>query len=178
MNIGLFGLSGVGKTYLASKLTEERADLVLTRASKLINEGNQEIRYDHLNKANVDTNQLALLKGFELFKKNNQNKNILIELHNLIETPQGVVPIEDYVFNELKLDAVCFIYKTPKDIFNQRKLDKQRKRSAASEVEIESYQFQALELFKSCFNQLDPSKVCILKSPTDADIGKFIDNIT
>ena len=178
MNIGLFGLSGVGKTYLTSKLIESRADLVLTRASKLINEGNQEIRYDHLNKANIDTNQLALLKGFELFKKNNRNKNIIIELHNLIETPQGAVSIEDYVFNELKLDAVCFIYKTPKDIFNQRKLDKLRKRSAASEDEIESYQSQALELFKSCFNQLESSKVRILNSPTEKDIAEFIDNIT
>jgi adenylate kinase len=177
MNIGIFGLSGVGKTYLASKFTECRDDYILTRASLLIKEGNQEIRYDHLNRNNVNTNQLALLAGFESFKKRHEKSNIIIELHNLIETPEGPVPINNSVFEKLGLDAVCFISKEAKEILHQRRLDGERKRSSATEMEIASYQDQAIELFLSCFSNLAPSKVAVLYSPTIFDLESFISKI-
>lgn len=174
MNIGLFGLSGVGKTYLASKFVERRTDFVLTRASKLIKEGNQEIRYNYLDECKVNRNQIALIKGFELFKKNHPNQNIIIELHNLIETPNGPIIIEHYVFDELELDAVCFIARSPKDILIQRKLDETRERSSVSELDIDSYQCKALELFQMYFMEFKTSRICILNSPSETELDEFI----
>lgn len=178
MNIGIFGLSGVGKTFLASKFVENRNDFILTRASKLIKDFKHDIKYQTLNESSVNRNQLALIKSFELFKENHPNKNILIELHNIIETPNGPIPIDDCVFEKLKLDAACFISRPPKEILIQRSLDLTRERSSANESEIEDYQHRAIALFKKSFMRLPPSRISILNSPSKESLEEFIGRVT
>jgi len=151
MKIGVFGVSGVGKSFFVSKICLENTGFIGTKASKIIAQASNKILLHELSLKQVDSNQLALIEGFKYFY--DKNKNIIIELHNLIETPTGIVEIDDYVIDGLNLDAACFLFISPEIIFNQRLNDISRVRATMSICGLNELQDRSLSKFNSTFTR-------------------------
>lgn len=128
MNIGLFGLAGVGKSQLAAEFSATNQKFVSIKASEIINSYNKKIKFDELKPCIVVDNQEALIAGFKDYQHLNKAKHIIIELHNLIETPQGVVEINEDIFDALNLSAACFLEASPERLAIQRQQDTSRVR--------------------------------------------------
>jgi adenylate kinase len=152
MKIGVFGLSGVGKSFFTNKILSQDSGYVVTSASKLIKQASHKILLKDLNSPVVKENQSVLINEFEYFCNINRNKSVIIELHNVIETIDDVIKIEDDVFNNLKLDVVFFITRPAEKISSQRLQDKSRIRVNTTTEEISLLQGNALERFRSTFN--------------------------
>lgn len=152
MRIGVFGLSGVGKSFLVEQFISTNTNFISTKASQLIAQASKNIQFDKLTPFSVDDNQLALVEGFKVFCTENNDINILIELHNLIETPSGVIEIDDNILYALNLDAVCFLFKSPEKIHNQRSNDKSRTRAKTTISKLDELQKQSLLRFKTTFS--------------------------
>lgn len=109
MIIGIFGLSGVGKTTLVKKYISINNDVVGFSASAMIKNHGGVVNYDSLTENTVQENQKILLNSINNYEKT-EDRPLIIELHNIIETPIGIVSIDD-IFDSLKIDAACFIFK-------------------------------------------------------------------
>ncbi|NOR70388.1 MAG: AAA family ATPase [Methylomarinum sp.] len=155
MKIGIFGISGAGKSFFVSKICSKNTGFIGTKASKIIAQASNKILLHELTLKQVDSNQLALINGFKYFydKNKNKNKNIIIELHNLIETPTGIVEIDDYVIDSLNLDVACFLFIPPEIIFNQRLNDISRVRATMSICGLKELQDRSLSKFNSTFTR-------------------------
>ena len=155
MKIGVFGLSGVGKSFLTNRILSHSSDFVVTSASKLIKQASHKILLKDLNSPVVKENQSVLINEFECFCKINRNKSVIIELHNVIETRDDVIQIENDVFYNLKLDVAFFITRPPEVILNHRLQDKSRIRANKTVAEINQLQESALSRFKNTFSDID-----------------------
>ncbi|MCP8686080.1 ATP-binding protein [Marinobacterium sedimentorum] len=152
--IGVFGLSGVGKSSLAEKICDARSDFVCVKASEILKNYNGTIAFDELTEDSVANNQRVLECGFEIYRQLNSEKNIIIELHNVIETPKKLVDVNINVFERLRLDMACFLYLEAKDLLSNRLLDDERKRPIVSIGELDKRQYYALAYFEKCFSTL------------------------
>ncbi|MDG0806814.1 AAA family ATPase [Pectobacterium brasiliense] len=170
MIIGLYGISGVGKTTFTKKLKSRCSEIEFFSASSLIEKYKGFIDYDHLNEDVVASNQIKLLDAVNFIHINETNRIFVIELHNLIETKNGVVFIDEKVLSDLRLDRVFFIKKEPKIIKMNRDNDLKR-RHPASDEEIENIQRESLSYFMRLYEGRNGSVI----SGSDEDI-KFIVN--
>ncbi|MBA6232190.1 MULTISPECIES: ATP-binding protein [unclassified Colwellia] len=148
MIIGLFGLSGSGKSTLTAKFILKYPEYIVTSASKIIADAKHRVLLNELNSKVVTDNQAALISGFIDFCKENANKNIIIELHNIIETPSGIVEIDIKVIEALNLDVSCFLSIEPDKLLLQRTKDKERVRFTPNVKELSNLQDRSLFLFK------------------------------
>ncbi|SFM58786.1 ATP-binding protein [Nitrosomonas communis] len=170
MNIGLFGISGVGKSYMTSAITAENNSLIAVKASDILRAYNKKTQFDGLSSNIVSENQQSLIEGFAYFREKNCGRNIILELHNIIETPDGEVEIDDNVFDFLELDAVCFLYIDPERLLQQRSKDSSRIRQEISLENLRGLQERSLTKFLNKYKcQGIPYK--ILKS---SDISGFL----
>ena len=149
MIIGLFGLSGSGKSTLTKNFKHKHPQYIATSASKIIADAKHQILLNELNNEIVTDNQKFLILGFEELRKKNPNKNIIIELHNVIETPSGTIEIASNVFEDLKLDIACFLSVTTEELLEQRNRDKDRVRLSLSVNELAKLESRAIELFEA-----------------------------
>jgi len=154
MKIGIFGLSGVGKSYLTNRILSQNSDYAVTSASKLIKQASHKTLLKDLNSPVVEENQSVLINEFEYFCKINRKKSVIIELHNVIETRDDVIQIEDDVFHNLKLDVAFFITRPAEIISSQRLQDESRIRVNTTTEKINLLQENALKRFKSTFNDI------------------------
>lgn len=158
MIIGVFGISGVGKTTVCTSLQQRVTNVKRISASDIIRTYGGLVDYKLLNNKNVDINQLALIEGVKAFTRSDQSLNMptiyLLELHNVLETPEGIQDIRIDVFRELNLNNVVFLYKPASDIVLQRQNDTKRGRILSSCEELEYLQKRALRLFKTTFTSL------------------------
>lgn len=152
MNIGLFGLSGVGKSYLASQLCHVDENLICVKASEIIKSYGHHIKYRELKHDVVEGNQLILIDGVKHFQSMNPNKDIIIELHNVIESPEGNIDINGNVLTQLNLDAACFIELAPKKILKQRLSDTDRIRHITSISALKKLQLHSKTKFIETFS--------------------------
>lgn len=136
MIIGLFGLAGVGKSYLTSSFCAANNDFLGVKASEIIKSFNNKIDFFELKKSIVNNNQDMLVIGFKDYRRQHSSQKIILELHNLIETPTGAIEIDDMVFDALDLDAVCFLEAPIRQLLNQRENDSSRVRSRLSYDEL------------------------------------------
>lgn len=149
MNIGLFGLSGVGKSHLTLSFCAVNHGFIGIKASEIIKSYNNKIDFFELRKSVVNNNQEMLIVGFKDYRRQYSTRNIIIELHNLIETPVGVVEIDDMVFDALDLDAVCFLEAPVGRLLNQRDSDSSRVRDSLSYDELADLQNRSRNKFIS-----------------------------
>ena len=150
MIVGLFGVSGSGKTHLSSSLCA-KYDILSVRASQIIEIYGHEIEYHRLNKNVLDKNQSILIYGLKRLKENNPDKIIIIELHNIIETPEGVVDIEPKILYSLNLKAVCFLDVKVELLYSHRMNDKIKNRPNKNLQELESLQSKSRLRFEEDF---------------------------
>ncbi|ENM3755785.1 ATP-binding protein [Vibrio cholerae] len=159
MIIGVFGLSGVGKTTICSEIHRNVNNVKRISASDVIRMYGNSVKFEMLNQSNVDANQLVLIKGIQQLKEesklNGGVTTYLLELHNVLETPSGLKEISINIFRQLGLDEAIFLVKPASIIVEQRQKDSQRKRVLATEKELFAIQEQAIMLFNSMFSQLD-----------------------
>jgi adenylate kinase len=149
MIIGLFGLSGSGKSTLTNSFNLKHPEFIVTSASKIIADAKHRILLNELNNKIVTDNQKVLIQGLEELCKKNPHKNIILELHNIIETPSGIVEIALNVFDDLKLDIACFLSVEAEELLQQRTKDKARVRFTPDVTELARLEDRAIELFES-----------------------------
>jgi adenylate kinase len=160
MIFGLFGLSGVGKTMISSKVDDEDDRLVSVSASEIIKSYGYNTRFDELKDDLVRKNQFALIEGFKEFKNKNTGKDVVIELHNLIETPEGNIDIDEVFLAQLELDGACFIELEPFRIRRQRIKDVSRSRYIKSGDELCRLQTHSKHKFqKFCLDWSVPNVI-------------------
>lgn len=147
MIIGLFGLSGTGKSHLVTEMTKDDFNIITIKASDIIRLYNSETDFYNLENNIVLNNQHILVYGLKKFSDTNPNKNIIIELHNIIETPNGIFEVPDDILDSLNLYAVCFLETSSKKLISQRKKDDKRVRCILPEKETENLQSRAKTKF-------------------------------
>lgn len=143
MLVGIFGLSGCGKTTIVRKMIDLCPLWNHTSASLLIKEYNGEIAFDKINKNNIISNQDILINAVKVI---DSKPVFLLELHNVIELPNSLEIIDKNVIDSLNLDVSIFIYSSPLQIVNNRFSDL-KKRKISDVNEIKSIQKKSIELF-------------------------------
>lgn len=169
MIFGLYGVAGVGKTSFTKKLKSRCPEFNCFSASSLIEKYKGFIDYDSLNEDVVTSNQIKLLDAVNFIRVTESNRIFVIELHNLIETKNGVVFIDADVLKGLKLDYAFFLKKDPGVIKMNRDNDSKRRHSTSAEG-IDKIQHDSL----SYFMQLYGVKTGCVISGRDDDIDTII----
>lgn len=172
--IGLFGLSGVGKSVFSEKVMLKTSGFTCVKASDLIKFASGEILYSKLNKENVERNQQILGQEFASFKVRNPNRNILIELHNTIETPEGIEFLGERVFEAIELTHVVFLQLASEKLYQQRLNDASKVRRPSDVEELRSLQDRSKSL---CLKTFSARKIplLVLKSDDRSNLSKFLE---
>ncbi|MFT1057595.1 AAA family ATPase [Enterobacter hormaechei] len=169
MIIGLFGVAGVGKTTFTNKLKESFPVLLRFSASELIKELNGEVEYKKLRETDVINNQQKLCLAINNIAERDLQKNIIIELHNIIETQGEPIFVDRFTLLNLKLDKVYFIKKKPSLIVSNRNNDT-KVRAILDSYQITLLQEKALKYFEEVYYHLDREVI----SGTDEDLRNII----
>lgn len=175
MIIGIYGISGVGKTTFSGKVKSKYPEFKSYSASSLIEKYSGFIDYDFLTSDVVASNQIKLVKAMSFLKKSQDSDFFIIELHNLIETKEGIVFIEEAVLKSLCLDFAFFLKKDAELIKENRERDS-KKRNAASVNDIDSIQMKSLNYFLKIYQEKGGKVI----SGSDKDIcffSNFIDGL-
>jgi len=169
--IGLFGLSGVGKSFFTERLKSKSEEFICVKASDLIKKAHGELSYNRLDSKKIESNQKILCQEFEKFTKINSTKKIVIELHNLIEKQDGYEIIDRSVFASLNLTDATFLHLTPAKIVSQRTNDHSKIRPKSTVENIDFLQNISMKKFLSEFGP----KSLILESDDPCNTYYFID---
>lgn len=170
MIIGLFGLSGSGKSHLSKDFKSANPDFYCTSASKLLSSIDRPIIVDKLNEFVLDKNQEILPNLLNSLNK--KNKKILIELHAIIEKQDSTIyKVDEQILLALALDYI-FLLETPEElVLKQRLNDKSKNRKIISlENLIKINRLQKDYLLKIYGNKL----ICI---KNHLDINNIISSI-
>lgn len=128
MIIGLFGLSGSGKTHLSNEFKNRHEDFFCTSASNILRASQRPISLEHLDKTTLDINQLVFQE--ELSKLKKTHTNLLIELHAVIENKSGgYYKVPKNILNSLCLDLSVFLDIPIDQILKQRNKDTTKHRA-------------------------------------------------
>src|SRR5690606_38523064 len=125
MIIGLFGLSGSGKSYLSQNFKKKYSHFHCTSASNLLREASRPTSIEVLNNAELENNQKVLSNLIQ--QLNLKYKNLFIELHAVIEEKNGkTYAVKEDILRSFQLDQIYILDIPPIKILNQRKLDKSK----------------------------------------------------
>lgn len=127
MIIGLFGLSGSGKSFINNQFKKKYSHFHCTSASNLLREANRPISIDVLDNQDLDNNQKVLSQLIQ--QLNVKYKNIFIELHAVIEEKNGkTYSVKEDILRSFQLDQIYILDISPIKILKQRNLDKSKYR--------------------------------------------------
>lgn len=169
MIVGLYGVAGVGKTTFTKKLKSRCPEFDCFSASSLIEKYKGFIDYDYLDEDVVTSNQIKLLDAVNFIRVNENNGFFVIELHNLIETKNGIVFIDECILKKLKLNHAFFLKKEPGVIKLNRDNDSKRRHPTSAE-DIEKLQCESLSYFMKIYGVKAGSVI----SGSDEDINMII----
>jgi adenylate kinase len=175
--VGLFGVSGVGKSYFSANVMFGVSNFVCVKASDLIKFANGEVIYNKLNYANVQRNQQILSQEFATFRANHPDKNILIELHNVIETPESTEFLSGEVFEDIALTHAVFLQLASDKLYHQRLDDVSKMRRKTSAAELESLQERSKNLCLKTFLARE-IPLLVLKSDDTNNLRKFLEFVS
>ncbi|RLM18008.1 hypothetical protein BIY29_18770 [Brenneria alni] len=168
MIIGFFGISGVGKTTFTKRLKKECPNILRFSASELIQELDGKINYKDLLGDVVIDNQSKLAFSIKNLSSSRINNNIVLELHNIIETKEGPHHISKDILQGLGLDKVFFIKKDPNIIIENKSKDI-KERSRLNLLELDKLQNLALKYFIEVYKDFDKEII----SGSDEDVTKI-----
>lgn len=140
--VAITGVSGVGKSYFVDEM-KKGLDIQYLQASSLIKEGAIQKNSDYygqdfLRESDIDLNQLHLIRGFSGIKDN--NVDIVLDSHTVIDTPKGYNYISPTVFKEIGVTHLVMLTDEPRNIAFKRENDSSRQRPKRNELEIFNYQ--------------------------------------
>ncbi|WP_299933322.1 AAA family ATPase [uncultured Pelagimonas sp.] len=139
----LTGLSGVGKSWLL-KLAQQRERLQVLSAGELIAEYRSELQvsevaYDKLREWDIVENQRALVCAFKA-RVDPQSRFVILDAHVVVDTPDGLEPIESEVFSSIGTSLIFFLEDEPSRIVQNRLQDKSRRRPLRDRCSIKVQQ--------------------------------------
>lgn len=145
----VFGISGVGKSWLCRKTTEALAVRHVS-GSQLIQAEKERVTShlvstDALRTGLVVDNQQLLLEGFKHFRLQD-SRSILFDGHNVVDTDNGLVEIPFEVIAGLEPAALIIVTDSPKSIVDRRAADTSRDRPPRSVEDLSAYQALSHEL--------------------------------
>lgn len=141
--IALVGLSGVGKSTLIRKVSNEVHLQVLSASQLIKNQKKSYTEHDELRFHDINDNQRLLVDGFKLAIDRNKKITIL-DGHTVIETEHGLSEISADVFKDIGIQQFIFLAEEAHIILKRRSKDHTRKRSVVTLEVLDAYQMQAI----------------------------------
>lgn len=153
--IGLFGISGSGKTHLARRIVEMRPDILRVSASTLLKSAHRTTgeRLRTADAERVIDNQNALASALREWRHAHEHHPVLLEAHALIDNDRELVEVPVEAIRGLDLAAILSIEADPVEIVERRRTD-DRYRPVRTVDELERQQARSLELAHSLSKQL------------------------
>jgi adenylate kinase len=161
MHLGIFGVAGSGKTTLAKIVADKYPPYSAVSASRLISSLGGAIDFKSLHHDSVESNQDILVYAYNKYKVD--HPCTLIELHSLIEMPDGVDDVDVAIIRALNLDAAFFLVVPGLEILRRRSADVAKSRRRVSVSELEELQQRSLDNVRLAFFDR-----VILLTPEDA----------
>ncbi|NTG91011.1 AAA family ATPase [Agrobacterium rhizogenes] len=167
------GISGVGKSWLCRQAVASlgfrhvsASELIRTVKERLTS---QIVSTDQLRTDRVVDNQELLLAGLRAYEAQD-DRAILFDGHNVVDTDDGLVKIPFEVITALRPAAIVMIVDAPDAIVRRRSTDPTRARPNRSAEDLSTYQDLCLELAKAHAEALAVPMTSISSGETD----KFI----
>ena len=143
----LFGVSGVGKSTAAEKLTRLLPELLHFQASTLLREAlatsGENLRTAKPRK--IAENQNALANALTDARRPHPKRPVLVDAHSVIDNDEALIPLPLESFAALQPSIIAFLKAAPADIQRQRLTDS-RERPKRTIAQIAAYQEFALEV--------------------------------
>lgn len=130
--IAIFGLSGVGKTYLINRFVAESEHVERLSAGSIIAEARSIMDPEFLRKLptnELDRSQELLIAGFPRTLENLTARLLLLDAHTVIDNGSDeLYLVADSVFAALRPDGIIHVEAEPRVIARQREADTGRAR--------------------------------------------------
>lgn len=170
MHIGIYGVSGSGKSSLTKMLIQAHPDYISLSASKIIKESGSEISLDYLSSSTVSANQNVLAVAMKHIAE--RVDNVFFELHAVIETRDSVESIDPRLLAGLPLDKIYYLDTSPVEVLYRRNSDTQKRRKHVSLEEIELLQRMTVDLLYEAYGA---NAVEFVRSENAVEaIGRFL----
>ena len=142
--IVVLGISGVGKSHLARGIVGRDRRFVHVQASELLKtamaaRSATPVQSETLRGGAVVDNQALLLEAFAV-RRATEERHILFDGHNLIDTPGGLVVIPSAVFEGLNPLGIVLVQDDPERVVARRAADASRIRPSRSATELDGHQ--------------------------------------
>ena len=170
--IGVFGVSGVGKTFLISGFVRDNPEFIHVQASSLIKTAlkNSKLTSENLrslNPSGILENQGLLAAAFATTRENYPDKFVLLDAHSVIDSDNGLIHVSCNDIAGLRLSHLVFLRDSPESIISRRAKDAERLRPNRTQEQIAHYQSAALDQCQSYARQLQMP--LNLVSPDDSE---------
>lgn len=147
--IGVFGVSGVGKTVFIEALVAEQPRWLRISAGTLLQGRLTDVPRDALRvqrKESVFDNQEIIVDELSVWRRKIDCDAAFFDGHLLIDTDRTIVEIPYHVVQRLELDAMIFVHDDPKEIERRRARDPSRSRAMRTAQQLDVEQTQAMSL--------------------------------
>ena len=146
--VAVFGISGVGKTFLISRFVDKQPAFQHLQAGELIRDTirTQPVSPEALRTAIVERvlkNQELLVAAFARFREANPLTHVVFDGHSVIDNDSCLLDIPVHVMRRLNPDRLVFIQDLPEKILRRRAADSSRIRPIRSSDELGRHQDRA-----------------------------------
>lgn len=166
---GLFGISGVGKTWLGSGLVAAMPNILHLQASTLLRQahGITDEALRTSSAKDLRSNQVALALAMRDARLGQQNRPVLIDAHSVIDNDKGLVWIPYEAIEPLCIGHYLFLSADPETIAHRRACS-DRVRPIRSVEVLRDQQQQALAACKD-YAQQSGAPLTVLESTDGAE---------
>jgi adenylate kinase len=155
--IGVFGVSGVGKTTLIERVLEQERAWVRISAGSLIEQHLPNVTRDSLRTLTTEqiiSNQEAIIRGLAEQRKTTDAPLALFDGHLLVDTGRSSLEVPLDVVRRLELEGMVFVHDVPHHIARRRTSDPKRTCAGRFENEIAEEQVRSRAIAESYASQL------------------------
>ncbi|MFJ7436083.1 ATP-binding protein [Methylorubrum thiocyanatum] len=145
----VFGLSGVGKSWLCTRFAQ-RGEALHVSASGLLRAAKERMTgqattSEQLRTGAVLSNQDLLVKEFNRLRETSVHQ-ILFDGHNLIDAGDQIIEVPFEIIASLRPDGMIFVRSDADVIRQRRSLDLDRERPVRDTVTLEQHQQRGISL--------------------------------
>lgn len=145
--VAVFGVSGVGKSWLATGYAESHNDTLYIEASGLLRarlgKTSEELRTEAM--SDFERNQMTLVEAFHAERSNSTSKVILLDAHCVIDGRNGFLDVPESTIFSIDPCQIIFVEDSPEAILARRQSDT-RTRPPRSVEQIHEYQTRSLRV--------------------------------